>query len=629
MPLWTRIFALATCCSISVAASADIKPDQLTLELNEAPVCQSFLSVIQQRYESTQSLADWQTVESLDTDLVTIPAMQTPRPIIKFSQQYAHPNWQWLDWTPWLAREATFNANMGYPEQFTLLTSPHAPTEIAERLMLRIYTIGWRGPFVEYFMLPAEQLTALKNPELVSDKLEDFLKPFAVAEFSENSAIKTAFNLFKFDNELYYLGTELSVWRAWPTPQQVCKIAQPQLAEIAEIRALHAVVMDTYVTAGENENHGTLGFNPPIGNGAWFDLLARPWLLKPTTPDCADTSCIATAAVSHWLQIFARTDAWSQREALALQELMALVELPAASFYQQHFAMSPELAKLTAAQAVQNYLYRASGAAPAANFSLEPSCGEDADDNEINGICAWQADYPLDRFTTLDSQQQQQLLTQSNWHGKTALMWAAHFNDYDAIEQLLAQQAPVNAVTAVKSKWRSLQQDQRSALMYAAENAAPATIALLLKAGASTTAKDSAGNDLAFYLKKNRSLQLRGITGISVEQLRQQTVPEPTFACDKVTRAHEQLLCSSKGLRIYDAELSSRYQALQKTAIASNLKDHQRQWLKKVWAECKLVEKAEELPCYKQQYRVRIRLLDMLLEQIKPLSAERNPEIAY
>ena len=209
------------------------------------------------------------------------------------------------------------------------------------------------------------------------------------------------------------------------------------------------------------------------------------------------------------------------------------------------------------------------------------------------------------------------------------MIGAAHFNDYDAIEQLLAQQAPVNAVTAVKSKWRSLQQDQRSALMYAAENAAPATIALLLKAGASTTAKDSTGNDLAFYLKKNRSLQLRGITGISVEQLRQQTVPEPSFACDKVTRAHEQLLCSSKGLRIYDAELSSRYQALQKTAIASNLKDNQRQWLKKVWAECKLVEKAEELPCYKQQYRVRIRLLDMLLEQLKPLSAERNPEIAY
>ena len=106
-------------------------------------------------------------------------------------------------------------------------------------------------------------------------------------------------------------------------------------------------------------------------------------------------------------------------------------------------------------------------------------------------------------------------------------------------------------------------------------------------------------------------------------------MPELSFACDNVKRTHEQLLCSSKGLRIYDAELSSRYQALQKTAIASNLKDHQRQWLKKVWAECKLVEKAEELPCYKQQYRVRIRLLDMLLSQVKPMSAERNSEIAY
>ncbi len=628
MPLWTRIFALATCCSISVAASADIKPDKLKLAVNDAPVCQSFLSVIQQQYESKQSLAVWQSVKSLKKDIQAIPAMQTPRPIIKFTQPYAHPSWQWLDWTPWLAREATFDTNWGYPEQYTLLTSPHAPAEISERLMLRIYTIGWRGPFVEYALLPAEQLTNLKNPELVSDKLEAFIQPFAMRELN-NSARGAAFNLFKFEDELYYLGEEQSLWRAWPAPKQVCIIAKTALPEIAEIRALHREVMDNYVTSGENENHGTLGFRPPIGNGAWYDLLARPWLLKPSQPDCADNSCIASDAVAKWLQLFGRTDAWSQREARALQELMALAELPAANFYQQHFAMSEELAKVTATQAIHNYMYQASGASPADNSSATISCGDDADDNEITGICAWQADYPLDRFITLDSQQQQQLLTQSNWHGKTALMWAAHFNDYDAIEQLLTQQAPVNAVTGVKNKWRSLQQDKRSALMYAAENAAPATIALLLKAGASTTAKDSAGNDLAFYLKKNRSLQLRGITGNSVEQLRQQTVPELSFACDKVTRAHEQLLCSSKGLRIYDAELSSRYQALQKTAIASNLKDHQRQWLKKVWAECKLVEKAEELPCYKQQYRVRVRLLDMLLEQLKPLSAERNSEIAY
>jgi uncharacterized protein YecT (DUF1311 family) len=208
-------------------------------------------------------------------------------------------------------------------------------------------------------------------------------------------------------------------------------------------------------------------------------------------------------------------------------------------------------------------------------------------------------------------------------------MWAAHFNDYDAIEQLLTQQAPVNAVTAVKSRLRSLQQDQRSALMYAAENAAPATIALLLKAGASGSTKDSTGNDLAFYLKKNRSLQLAGLSGNSLEQLSAKAVPELSFSCDNVTRTHEQLLCSSKGLRIYDAELSSRYQALQKTAIAGNLKDNQRQWLKTLWAECKLVEKSEQLPCYKQQYRVRIRLLDMLLAQVKPTSAERNSEIAH
>lgn len=642
MKQWLSVLSVSVCCVLPVEAATNsaasaigVKPTRLMLAQHDDAVCDSFLAVMQQRFDSNQPLEDHQQLGKSVEDQLEVPAHQMQRPALNFQQDLSDPSWQWLTWTPWPQRPATYNGSLGYTDNNTLLTADNAPSAIQDQLMLRIYMLGWRGPFAEYFLVPSAQQAGLQAPALVDEALDDFLKPLALPRGRDSAqSFRNAYNLFKFQDQLYYLNPQPSerfptVWQAWPKPRQVCAIAKPQLPEIAQVRALHRVVMDTYVTLGENEQHGTLGFHPPIGDGVWFDLLARPWTVKPLQTQCADSHCIKASATAKWLQHFGHTDAWSQREARALGDLLTLTARPVAAFYQQHLLMEAEQANRLATDAVQNYLYQASGSRPAPDVESAASCGVDGSDQGVTGPCAWQADYPLDQLSTLPEAPKTQLLANRNWYGKTALMWAAHFDDYDAIEQLLQLNAPLNAVTKVENDWQSLQQDQRSALMYAAENASPATIALLLKAGADPSANDSAGHDLMFYAKKNRSLQLAGFTGNSLAPLQTSDVPAPSFACEGVKRAHEQLLCASKGLRIYDQALSLRYQALQKTALAATLKDQQRQWLKNLWADCKLAEQSAALACYKQQYRVRIRLLDMLLEQLQPLKTDSSADIAY
>ncbi len=632
MKLWLRSLLLASCWQLSGAATAssELKAATLMLAVDQAPVCASFLTVMQQRYASKLPFRDRQQLQPAVTEDIRLEPMQSPRPVLTFQQDISDPAWQWLQWTPLLQRAAFFNGALGFSDQNTLLMSPQAPAEVADRLLLRINMLGWRGPFAEYFLLPPEQEQVLLQPELIEDELNAFLQPYRLAvENQPAGLLASPNNLFLFQQHLYYLGSEQTVWRLWPQPQQVCKIAQTKLPDLPAVRALHLVVMDTYVTAGENQHHGSMGFRPPIGDGVWYQLLTRPWLLKPITANCQDSACIGTTAVAQWLQYFGAADAWSQREANALRELMLLAAPALSNFYRQQFRLSAEVAAQLAARALQNYLYQASG-----NKNLPPElavspCGEDGEANNIAPPCAWQADYPLDQLDKLPPAALQQLLTTKNWYGKTALMWAAHFNDYDAIVQLLAFNTQLNDQTSVQSQWQQLQQDQRSALMYAAENGSAATIALLLKAGADATAKDSAGHDLAFYLNKNRSLQLSGLGDSSLAQLQQHKAPAATFSCTDVKRAHEQQLCASAGLRIYDTELTLRYQALQHTAIAPDLKQQQRQWLKNLWTACKRTDNTEQLSCYKTQYRARIRMLDMLLSQLQPQLGADARAIAY
>lgn len=95
----------------------------------------------------------------------------------------------------------------------------------------------------------------------------------------------------------------------------------------------------------------------------------------------------------------------------------------------------------------------------------------------------------------------------TNWFAKTALMYAVQTNDHPVAQFLLEQGANPSARTvASDQQCGRLKRDGRTPLMYAAENASPELIDLLLDAGAEADAADTEGNTAAWYLERNSGL---------------------------------------------------------------------------------------------------------------------------
>lgn len=95
----------------------------------------------------------------------------------------------------------------------------------------------------------------------------------------------------------------------------------------------------------------------------------------------------------------------------------------------------------------------------------------------------------------------------TNWFGKTPLMYAAQLDDLQTTQQLLSFGADPSAQT--EGEWPgcpTLERDNRTPLMYAAENGSPALIELLISTGADVTMADTQGNAAAWYLDRNESL---------------------------------------------------------------------------------------------------------------------------
>lgn len=102
---------------------------------------------------------------------------------------------------------------------------------------------------------------------------------------------------------------------------------------------------------------------------------------------------------------------------------------------------------------------------------------------------------------------------ETNYFGKTALMYAAQFNLRETARVLVKAGANPNLQTG---QWRGysrcpFKRIGRTALMYAAENADEAMMALLIDAGADRTVRDivygnKPGNSLSDYLARNEKL---------------------------------------------------------------------------------------------------------------------------
>lgn len=105
-----------------------------------------------------------------------------------------------------------------------------------------------------------------------------------------------------------------------------------------------------------------------------------------------------------------------------------------------------------------------------------------------------------------------------NWYNKTPLMTAAHLNNYEAAEILLKAGADVNKKMGelLRDYWSdcyelrtesySVIRQDRTALMYACENADYKLVKLLIDHGANTSAKDSLNNGIDYYINLNNKL---------------------------------------------------------------------------------------------------------------------------
>lgn len=98
-------------------------------------------------------------------------------------------------------------------------------------------------------------------------------------------------------------------------------------------------------------------------------------------------------------------------------------------------------------------------------------------------------------------------INEGNEFGKTALMYAAHYDLADTVTLLLGRGADVTKRTNAQNAAETLIQfDSRTALMYAAENASERVIRALIEAGSDVCATDTGNRDVWSYVRRSRRL---------------------------------------------------------------------------------------------------------------------------
>ncbi len=123
-------------------------------------------------------------------------------------------------------------------------------------------------------------------------------------------------------------------------------------------------------------------------------------------------------------------------------------------------------------------------------------------------------------------------VNQPNGFGKTALMMSAHLNQVESVKLLLKLGANPNLKTWLKMpldekhRWnnyngegcycRTIKFRERTALMYAAENASFQIFKILIEAGSDITAVDSKKRTIKDYLAKNDKMSPKEIKEVQI-----------------------------------------------------------------------------------------------------------------
>lgn len=588
---------LALCSWGSFAQLDKPKPAVLKLQVENSAVCPSFLALMQQRLqEQPQWWPESVIPASFAGETLLAADPKQAAPLIYLQPELNHPTWRWLTWQPVNAVSQYFGWDGVASSVFAradLPTTVPAAAPAEQTVAQPQLFVFINGQQFSYFLLPAQQaLPKAKTAAELALALKDYQLPV------EPNALH---GLFFYEDGLYQLVKPWGIKQLQPETKVSCQLMAQPKATLPATKPWQQVLRQSFVRAAADS------LAVETVDLQLQDWLQRPWLIPNLQAQCevGSFNCVLANHRHAWLDFYASQDAWSARERAVIDELWQLAQLDISHYFEQQFQLQAAAAKELATRLQAAYFARLTG-----ELTL-PS------PQQHLGFHAELPSYPLDLWSSLSADQQQQLVRQKNGFGKTALMVAAHFNDYDSVKHLLAAGADLHAQTTATETY-ALQLSKRDALSYAAENAHPAVISLLFSAGANASVRDSQNQPMSRYFSRNPTLIWRQLADKSLLELMQQgRVPKPSAECQTTRQKMALLLCSSQGLRLYADELQQRLSKLNQSVMVNLLSQDQRRWQQQLFQQCPQNQNAALLACVKTQYRARIRMLDAVLLSIE------------
>jgi uncharacterized protein YecT (DUF1311 family) len=318
---------------------------------------------------------------------------------------------------------------------------------------------------------------------------------------------------------------------------------------------------------------------------AWLSLAAvRPWA-SVYMDDRALIPRGSGGSPAFWkfLEAWGSADSWSRREYLTLRESVEPARRAYASYLVERFGL-PEREARTRGDFIIDNLLDAWIYVPAIEPDYFPAAPDPLDVRHVNEF------------------------------GKTSLMTAAHLNRLDHVHELLSRGANPNAITdkLIECGYH-VERGQRTALLYAAENANPLVMKALLDAGAKLTDIDSTPERGLRYLVNNPRLtpeqQRTPLDELAADAAR--LAEAPGFDCKRARGRVETAICANETLRMLDAEMAQAYERAL-PAIGAALRREQKAWNSRRALQCGEMSGRRQVDCLAEFTSARERYLHRL-----------------
>jgi uncharacterized protein YecT (DUF1311 family) len=394
--------------------------------------------------------------------------------------------------------------------------------------------------------------------------------------------------------------------------------------KLSELPAIESVIAIMRQIGNPGPDQGTMhsaSLHTARGTASEVSVASRPWVIA-----AADDM-----PTERFLDDWGYEEPWNRREIELLKVMRSTAEGSYSSYLQRDFGMSTKAADAGARAAVAaivgGWLRIPQGYEESAEYYFErrrltvPALDRDRAAFDALLKHATNPQYSRTLFDALEWPYAVDRLLElgadpnfENESGKTALMMAAHLDRIDTVRKLLKAGARVNERMHGSEIYGELvtQRIDRTALMYAAENASPRVLDVLLRAGEKADAKDSRGNGIGFYLSNNPRYANEewraGIDGVL------KGIPkslDASFGCREAKTRIEKTICGSEALAIFDAEIAAAFQRLKQKEGLPALAQ-QRAWLAERNRRC---ARADDESCLGDTMRTQMRYLHTRLRE--------------